>query len=760
MDLQFSGLPDSVSTLKQQDEPFFPSFKQSQDTPYNYLDDSLALYFTGDPLTSPTSNNDHFAPPAELDSPDDHDTDPVFKYLNQILLEEDIDAKPSMFHDPIALKAAENYFYEALDKNHPSPHQSLASHNTEGLGSICENSSEPYSSNGSTSSNHSDSSQWMVDPGQSKSHLVSCPPEPYSHSFQTTSGRLNGSLNSSGSNMHVQVDSLWNPSELGNIFSNTEAIMHFKRGMEEANKFLPSNAQLALDLDKYSFPPKTGEMPNDTITKVEKNKINSSLNSSTSRKKHHHPDNNEFEEERSSKQSAVYVEEELSEMFDKVLLCDLDECRMNILSSSEIRNSLPHNVPNGGDIQLLSEAVKSKPHDVPNGGKHSAERPQGDTSEVVDLRTLLISCAQSIGANDRRTANEQLKLIQEHCSPNGDANQRLAYVLANGLEARLSGTGTQLYTSLPRKRITAFEKLKAYQVYMSACPFKKISIGYANKMVYMVSQEAKTLHLIDFGIQYGFQWPALIQHLSMRPGGPPKLRVTGIDLPQPGFRPAELIEETGRRLAKYCERFGVQFEYNAIATQNWEAIKIEDFKLARRSDEMVAVNCSFRLKDLLDETVMVDSPRDAVLRLILKLNPGVFVHTIQNGSFSSPFFATRFREAVFHYHAHFDIFESTLSRDDPQRFLFEQEFYGREMLNVIACEGAERIVRPETYKRWHLRSMRAGFKPLPLNSECMNKLRKKLKAYHKDFLFDKEDVWMLQGWKGRILCASSCWVPA
>lgn len=158
---------------------------------------------------------------------------------------------------------------------------------------------------------------------------------------------------------------------------------------------------------------------------------------------------------------------------------------------------------------------------------------------------------------------------------------------------------------------------------------------------------------------------------------------------------------------------------------------------------------------------MVDSPRDAVLRLIRKMNPDIFVNAVSNGSYSAPFFVTRFREALFHYSSLFDIFDATLPRDDPQRLDFEQEFYGREAINVIACEGPDRVVRPETYKQWQVRHTRAGFKPIPLNQEVMKKLRGKTKAgYHKDFVFDEDGNWMLQGWKGRIIYASSCWSPA
>ncbi|XWS74120.1 hypothetical protein CRYUN_Cryun02cG0188300 [Craigia yunnanensis] len=277
-------------------------------------------------------------------------------------------------------------------------------------------------------------------------------------------------------------------------------------------------------------------------------------------------------------------------------------------------------------------------------------------------------------------------------------------------------------------------------------------------MICRMAEKASVLHIVDFGILYGFQWPILIQHLSNRLGGPPKLRITGIEIPQRGFRPTERIEETGRRLANYCERFNVPFEYNTIAAQNWEKIQIEDIKI--NSNEMIAVNTLFRFENLLDETAEADCPRNAVLKLIRKMNPDIFVHSISNGCYNSPFFVTRFREALFHLSAIFDMFENTLGSEEPARLMFEREIYGPEAVNAVACEGSARVQRPETYKQWQIRMIRAGFKPLPLDRELMKTFRDKLKAwYHKDFVIDEDNHWMLQGWKGRILYASSCWLP-
>ncbi|PKI48704.1 hypothetical protein CRG98_030921 [Punica granatum] len=378
---------------------------------------------------------------------------------------------------------------------------------------------------------------------------------------------------------------------------------------------------------------------------------------------------------------------------------------------------------------------------------------------MVDLRALLNACAQAVSDDDHNTANHYLQQIRKHSSPFGDGSQRLAHCFAKALEARLACTGTQIYATLISKRTAASETLKAYQTYISVCPFQRFSIIFSNHMILTkLAEKASTLHIIDFGILYGFQWPALIHCLSRRAGGPPKLRITGIELPQRGFRPAERVQETGRRLAKYCKRFNVPFEYNAIA-QKWETIRIAE--LGIRPGEVVAVNCLFRFRHLFDETVVLNSPRNQVLNLVSKIRPSLFTHSIVNGNYNASFFVTRFREALYHYSAMFDAFDAKLPREDPTRLTFEENFYGREAMNVIACESTERIERPETYKQWQIRNTRAGFKQLPLDPVILQKLRSKLKeGYHEDFVIDVDGNWMLQGWKGRILFASSCWVPA
>ncbi|GAA0164068.1 hypothetical protein LIER_39714 [Lithospermum erythrorhizon] len=635
--------------------------------------------------------------------------------------------RTSILYDPLTLQAAEKPFYDAIGKKYPpSPlnHQTYVYINVGIQEGSSERTSEKSSSSGSDTDNH------LARPSNGIVGL----------SVTGSKALVNGS---SSNDRNRRTNSFQTNNLISSIYTDSDAMLQFPKGIEEAMKFLPTNNQLITDTNKYTLPPKTNRVSPAIVVNLEKGGKDHLPVSSRGRK-HLHCQDGQLEESRSRKQSAVYEkEDELSELFDKVLLYDVKVGSASTPVHNRLADGIDETLQKSG-VQQVSSSRKSQ------------SKKRGVKNDAVDLRTLLAGCVRAIASNDPASANEKLLLIKKHASPTGDACQRMANAFATGIEARLAGTGSEIYGALSSKKISALDKLKAHEVQFSACPYRKLAIFFANEMIFQIAAKASTLHIVDFGISYGFQWPMLIQQLSTRKGGPPKLRITGIDLPQAGFRPTSLVEETGQRLAKYCERFNVPFEYQVIASKTWEKISIEDLKLWR--NEVLAVNCMFRFRYLLDETVVADSPRDRVLKLIRKMKPDIFVHSIVNGAHHVPFFANRFREAFFYYSALFDALDATIPREHPLRLYFEEEFYGREVVNVMSCEGAERVERPETYKGWQTRNTRALLKLLPLNPETLDKLKAKIaEGYHKDFEFNEDGNWVLQGWKGRILFASSCW---
>ncbi|KAL1208495.1 Scarecrow-like protein 11 [Cardamine amara subsp. amara] len=468
------------------------------------------------------------------------------------------------------------------------------------------------------------------------------------------------------------------------------------------------------------------------------------VSSGESQRKYRHRNDEEDDLEigRKNKQPAIFISEmeELAVNFEHVLLV----CKTN----------------QEEEEKELSITKQSQPNRA-GRPKGSSNRSKTQKSNTVDLRSLLTQCAQAVASFDQRRATEKLKEIRSHSSSNGDGTQRLAFYFADALEARITGNiSPPVSTAFPSSTTPMVDILQAYKLFVHTCPIYVIDYFAANRSIYELALKATTLHIVDFGVLYGFQWPCLLLALSKRSGGPPMLRVTGIELPQSGFRPSDRVEETGRRLKRFCDKFNVPFEFNFIA-KKWETISLDELKI--NPGETLVVNCIHRLQYTPDETVSLDSPRDTVLKLFRDINPDLFLFAEINGLYNSPFFMTRFREALFHFSSLFDMYDTTIQGEDEykNRSLLERELLVRDAMSVISCEGAERFARPETYKQWRVRILRAGFKPATISKVIMKEAKEIVrKRYHRDFLIDSDNNWVLQGWKGRVIYAFSCWKPA
>ncbi|KAK7272060.1 hypothetical protein RJT34_28433 [Clitoria ternatea] len=626
-------------------------------------------------------------------------SNPILRYISDILMDEedDLERKPCMLQQCLRLQAAEKSFYDVLGHNYPSsPHQNPSCFRNESIGII----TDPDGDFGRTASFESNSS---------------CTTD---NSYESDLLNSVGEFDSS----FLQLQTL-----LVDLPENTFHVVPDPSGESLAGGYFHNGTWNVMQSQTKPLMVEEGASPS----------------ASREKRSHQVDDGNSQEQEgrRGSKVSAVFFDKsEPPELLDEVLLCQTGRSQSSLGGAA---SEPSQDVDSGGRSHGKAARVRSKKGSTNKGA-------------AVDLWTLLTQCAQAVASYDQRNANDLLKQIRQHSSIYGDGLQRLSHYFANGLEIRLAA-GTPSYTPF-LDVTTAADMLKAYKLFVTSSPLQRMSNLLTTRTIISLVKNESSVHIIDFGICYGFQWPCLIKRLSERPGGPPRLRITGIELPQPGFRPAERVEETGKRLENYCKKFNVPFEYNCIA-QKWETIRIQDLKIDR--SEKTVVNCMYRLKNLPDETVAANCPRDAVLKLIRKINPNIFLHGILNGTYNAPFFLTRFKEALYHFTSLFDMFDANVSREDPDWLTLEKGLFGRDVMNVVACEGAERVERPETYKQWQVRNLRAGFKQIRLDPEFVSGAKEMVKReYHKDFVVAEDGKWVLQGWKGRILHAFSAWIPA
>ncbi|TVU25581.1 hypothetical protein EJB05_28083, partial [Eragrostis curvula] len=493
------------------------------------------------------------------------------------------------------------------------------------------------------------------------------------------------------------------------LSKGVDAVGAFFKGMEEASRLLPNNSG-------FTRGELVGKSGSESIThNVLKKRYNSDK----------HLEDEVGRARKSVSYSRMKEMEEISKLFDDLMLRSSEAC---IRDTKKLRITM--------DNKILKHANKV-------------------ATDTVDLRVLLILCAQAIATGNHASAGELLKRIKQHASAKGDATQRLAQCFCEGLEARLAGTGRKvnfLMDNCPSVR----EFLEAYKLYVAASVFHKVALVFNITTILHAMEGKSRLHIVEFGTNFGLQWAPLLRQLGNREGGPPEVRITCIGCREPRSLPTERIEETGCRLNSCARKFGIPFNFHSIMAA-WEAVGIDD--LNTNADEVLVVNDLFNLSTLMDESIFLDnpSPKEMVLNNIRKMCPDVFIQSIVNRS-SGTSFLTRFREALFYFTAVFDMLDATIPRESESRLVLEQGLFGRCALNVIACEGQDLMDRPEKYRQWQVRNKRAGLRQLPLKPNIVQLVRDNvMKFHHKDFLLGEDDQWLIHGWMGRVLFAHSTW---
>ncbi|KAL2316572.1 hypothetical protein Fmac_030448 [Flemingia macrophylla] len=371
-----------------------------------------------------------------------------------------------------------------------------------------------------------------------------------------------------------------------------------------------------------------------------------------------------------------------------------------------------------------------------------------------NLKQILISCAKAVSDNDLLMAQWLMDELRQMVSVSGDPIQRLGAYLLEGLVARLAASGSSIYKSLRCKEPESAELLSYMHILYEVCPYFKFGYMSANGAIAEAMKDEDRVHIIDFQIAQGSQWITLIQAFAARPGGPPHIRITGIDDSTSAYARGGGLHIVGRRLSKLAEQFKVPFEFHAAAISG---CNVQLNNLGIRPGEALAVNFAFMLHHMPDESVSTQNHRDRLLRLVRSLSPKVVTLVEQESNTNTSAFFPRFLETLDYYTAMFESIDVTLPRDHKERINVEQHCLARDLVNIIACEGAERVERHELLGKWRSRFAMAGFTPYPLSSLVNSTIKKLLENYSSRYRLVERDGTLHLGWMNRDLVASCAW---
>ncbi|XP_030930878.1 DELLA protein GAI-like [Quercus lobata] len=173
-----------------------------------------------------------------------------------------------------------------------------------------------------------------------------------------------------------------------------------------------------------------------------------------------------------------------------------------------------------------------------------------DSQETgVRLVHTLMACAKAIQNENLELAGALVKIINLLAASQASAMRKVATYFAEALAFRI-------YRLYPQDCLDASMLDMLQMHFYDTCPHLKFPHFTANQAILQAFTTASSVHVIDFRLKQGMQWPALIQALALRPDGPPVFRLTGIGPSQSNNTDA--LQQVGLKLTQLAETIGIQ----------------------------------------------------------------------------------------------------------------------------------------------------------------------------------------------------------
>ncbi|OVA14158.1 Transcription factor GRAS [Macleaya cordata] len=399
---------------------------------------------------------------------------------------------------------------------------------------------------------------------------------------------------------------------------------------------------------------------------------------------------------------------------------------------------------NGSRIPYPSEGARLSARDV------DELQPEHQDFELL---SLLVACVESISSKNIPAITHFLSRLGELASPEGTSIRRVTAYFTEALALRVARLWPHIFhIAVPRDIDRAEEETgAALRLLNHVSPIPKFLHFTSNEMLLRAFEGKDRVHIIDFDIKQGLQWPSLFQSLASRTNPPSHVRITGI-----GESKQEL-QETGDRLALFASALNLPFEFHAVVD------RLEDVRLWMlhvKEKETVAVNCILQLhKMLYDESGGV--LRD-FLGLIRSTNPIVVLMAEQEAEHNNPSLETRVSSSLKYYSAILDSIDSNLPLNSPVRIKIE-EMFAREIRNIVSCEGIDRFERHESFGKWRSLMEQGGFRSVGIGEREMLQSQMLLKMYSSEkFSLEKrgeDGVGLTLSWLDQSLYTVSAWAP-
>ncbi|RYR36560.1 hypothetical protein Ahy_A09g041525 [Arachis hypogaea] len=374
-----------------------------------------------------------------------------------------------------------------------------------------------------------------------------------------------------------------------------------------------------------------------------------------------------------------------------------------------------------------------------------------NTNNGLPLIHLLLSTATAVDGNNFAAALNNLTDLYQSVSLTGDSVERVVAYFSDGLTARLLTRNSPFYDMIMEEP-TSEEEFRAFTDLYRVSPYFQFAHFTANQAILEAFEREedrnnRSIHVIDFDVSYGFQWPSLIQSLSE------KATSTSLSFSK-GF--SNLV-----------------FEFQGLLRGS------RVINLRKKKNETVAVNLVSYLNTLSCFTKISDT-----LGFVHSLSPSIVVLVEQEGSRTpTRTFLSRFTDSLHYFAAMFDSLDDCLPLESAERLRIEKKLLGKEIKNMLNNYENNNIGDCAKYERmeaWKARMENHGFVGNKISSKAMiqAKLLLKMRTHYCPMQFEEEDDSdgggggggfrvserdegraVSLGWQNRFLLTVSAWQP-
>ncbi|KAL7610427.1 hypothetical protein Lser_V15G11664 [Lactuca serriola] len=368
----------------------------------------------------------------------------------------------------------------------------------------------------------------------------------------------------------------------------------------------------------------------------------------------------------------------------------------------------------------------------------------------IRLVHTLLACARAVHEQQIQMAENLVKHAGMLAVSQPGPMKKVAGYFSEALARRIYRVRPQTPLDSPAYN----DRLQTH--FYEAGPYMKFAHFTANQAILEAFSGKEKVHVIDFSMKQGTQWPALMQALAVRPGGSPSFRLTGI-----GMAPVDSIDnmqESGWKLGQLADAINVKFEYKPLIVQS--LADIEPGMLDLRADEMIAVNSIFDFH----KSLATPGAFERLLSTVKAMKPEIITVVEQEANHNGVDFLERFNESLNYYSTLFDSLESScISSGSPVSYnkdkVMSEMYLGKQICNVVACEGEDRVERHETLIQWKTRFESAGFQAVHFGSNAFRQASMLLAIFAGciGYKVQENNGCLMLGWHTRPLITTSAW---